>query len=297
MDRKSSPFQTRDELKEYSRLYRKVVSDFAYARSNYPGHPVIRELEVLVGRAHSQFYSATAPKKETVYTFYMSVFPQLFRKNLHLFIFSAAIFFFFTVIGFVLTLDDWQFAEMILSPDMISCIQDHELWTGSINSIKPVASSKIATNNISVTIAAFAFGVLLGIGTFYLVAFNGLLFGTVLAATYLYGLMWDIIAFVLPHGVIEIPVIFIASSGGFLMGKALLFPGRYGRREEFQIAAATGAQLILGCIPLLLIAGTIEAYVSPSHLPVWARLGVCAIAAIFMWVYLFKFPLRKKELS
>ncbi|MDQ7826362.1 MAG: stage II sporulation protein M [Candidatus Eremiobacteraeota bacterium] len=253
----------------------------------------MRQLEVLVGRAHGQFYSSAVPKKESMLLFFTEVFPHTFRKNLHVVAFSMALFFITALVGYFFTLADWEFAEMILSPGLIECIQNHEMWTVSLNSIKPLASSQIATNNITVTIAAFALGVFFGAGTLYIIAFNGLLFGTILAATYLYGLNDELLLFVLPHGVIELPCIFIAAAGGFIMGRALLFPGRYSRKIEFQSAARTGAELVLGTAPLLLLAGLIEAYISPSELPVAVRLTVCVLAALFMWIYLMR-PFRSK---
>jgi uncharacterized membrane protein SpoIIM required for sporulation len=70
---------------------------------------------------------------------------------------------------------------------------------------------------------------------------------------------------VVPHGVLELPAIFIAGGAGFEIARGMLFPGLLPRRESLARAGGRAAQLLLGTIPMLIVAGVIEGFLSPSE--------------------------------
>ena len=82
-----------------------------------------------------------------------------------------------------------------------------------------------------------------------------------------------------PHGVLELPAIFIAGGAGFEIARGMLFPGLLPRRESLARAGGRGAQLLLGTVPMLLVAGAIEGFISPSAIP--ARLKFLLAAVLF----------------
>jgi uncharacterized membrane protein SpoIIM required for sporulation len=168
---------------------------------------------------------------------------------------------------------------------MMESIDKHQMWTQSIVSVKPLESSAIMTNNLSVSFATFAFGITAGIGTLWMLAFNGLLFGVVNAACWQAGMLGQLLSFVAPHGVLELPAIFIAGGGGLLIAKGLLFPGVLPRRASLVREGGRAVRLALGIIPMLIVAGTIEGFVSPSDLPV--RWKYLLAAALFVLLLLF----------
>jgi uncharacterized membrane protein SpoIIM required for sporulation len=89
-----------------------------------------------------------------------------------------------------------------------------------------------------------------------------------------------------PHGVIELSVIFMAGGAGLMVGDAIVRPGLRSRREALTIAARRGVRLVFGCVPLLVIAGAIEGFYSPSDAPDTAKIAVGAIAGILLYAYL-----------
>jgi hypothetical protein len=119
---------------------------------------------------------------------------------------------------------------------------------------------------------------------------NGLLFGVVNVACWNGGLMLSLWSFVAPHGALELPAIFIAGGAGLTMGQRLLFPGELPRRVALARAAALGVRLVLGTIPLLLVAGTMEGFVSPSNLPVPLKFAVSAALGGMLVLYLSHRP-------
>jgi uncharacterized membrane protein SpoIIM required for sporulation len=166
------------------------------------------------------------------------------------------------------------------------------MWTHSIVGIKPIASSQIMTNTMSVALMTFATGIAAGAGTVYMIAFNGLLLGVIGTACALSGMSLQFWSFVAPHGVLELPAVIIAGGAGLRLAQGLLFPGFLPRRHAVARAGAEGVQLVLGCIPVLVIAGTIEAFVSPTDLPVSSKFGMAA--ALFALLVAYLFPSRHR---
>src|SRR5437016_7048450 len=115
------------------------------------------------------------------------------------------------------------------------------------------------TNIMSVGFTTFAFGITAGLGTIYMMAFNGLLMGVIGMACGLSGMSLQLWSFVAPHGVLELPAIFIAGGAGLRIAQGLLFPGVLPRRRSVARAGSESVRLLLGCIPILVAAGLIEA--------------------------------------
>ncbi len=89
-----------------------------------------------------------------------------------------------------------------------------------------------------------------------------------------------------PHGVLELPAIFMAGGAGLLLGRGLLFPGLLSRRDSLAQAGGQGVRLVLGTIPLLVVAGVIEGFFSPLHSPAGAKFVFAAGVLCLLVLYL-----------
>jgi uncharacterized membrane protein SpoIIM required for sporulation len=143
------------------------------------------------------------------------------------------------------------------------------------------------TNNMSVAFMAFALGITAGLGTLYMLLFNGLLIGVIGMACHLSGMSLKLWEFVAPHGVLELPAIFLAGGAGLRIASGLLFPGYLPRRESLVRAGSEAVQLLLGSIPILIVAGTIEAFVSPTGLATNLKFAMAAALFVLLLGYLF----------
>jgi uncharacterized membrane protein SpoIIM required for sporulation len=152
--------------------------------------------------------------------------------------------------------------------------------------MKPLASSAIMTNNISVSLATFALGITGGVGTVWMLLFNGLLLGVITAACLQAGMAGQLYSFVAPHGVLELPSIFIAGGAGLLMARGLLFPGFLPRKAALARDGATAVRLLLGVIPLLVIAGTIEGFFSPTDIAMPIKFLFASAMFVLLLAYL-----------
>ena len=256
-----------DELQELGQLYRQTASDLATVREDITSRPFTSYLNQLLARAHNLIYMGRRPNWMGIVRFYADTYPRIFRETFPLVLLSALIFIAGGTAGAVVTLRDPGFAHQILGPQMIETIEKREMWTHSILAVKPMASSQIMTNNITVGFAMFATGITAGVGTILLLINNGLLMGVLAVATARAGMALQLWDFVAAHGALELPAIFIAAAAGLEIARGMLFPGILSRKDSLQLAGSHGAKLLLGTIPMLVVAGVIEAFISPVKIP------------------------------
>jgi len=116
--------------------------------------------------------------------------------------------------------------------------------------------------------------------------FNGLMLGVAGAATWHAGMAISFWSFVAPHGVLELPAIFIAGGGGFEIARGLFFPGLLPRRESLARAGGRAVRLLLGSVPILLVAGAIEGFFSATSAPVAMKFSLAAVlfALLLLWL-------------
>jgi uncharacterized membrane protein SpoIIM required for sporulation len=281
------------EIERLSSLYRQVVSDLALARRDFPGEQVVGYLNALAARAYPLVYRAPVGSWRRLWQFFAVGFPTRYCETGR-FVFAAFLLFALPALaGYLVVLQSPPLAEQILPPSMTRVVREGRLWTDMPGLLRPFAASVIATNNIQVSIMAFAGGILLGTFTVYVLILNGLLFGAVFGYTHLYGLDGKLAAFVSPHGYIELTVIFIAGGAGLRMAWAIVQPGLLARRDALAHAAREAALLALGALPLLLLAGSIEGFVSPSGLPDALKLAVGPIAGLALHLFLLSPIIRR----
>ncbi len=287
----------RAELRELGLLYRQAAADLGVLRADFSSVHFAAYLNQLLARAHNTIYSGHKTNPWAALLFYRDTYPQVFRRNFNYCFFAFILFLGGAVIGAILTLQDPDFRLEILGPQMVQTIERHEMWTHSVVAIKPLASSTIMTNNLSVAFAAFAAGITAGLGTMYMVIFNGVLMGVIGVACAQAGMSLDLWSFIAPHGVLELPAIFISAGAGLRIATGLLFPGVLPRRESLVRAGREAVQLLLGCVPMLLIAGVIEAFLSPTELPIRMKFLFAAAMFTLLAAYLSGVTVKRQRNS
>jgi uncharacterized membrane protein SpoIIM required for sporulation len=287
---------THSELQELALLYRQTASDLATIREDASSRNLTHYLNQLLGRAHNLIYMGRRSRAGGIITFYRDTFPRIFHDTLPYTFTACAIFFVLAAAGMMMAIVDPRFQGFFLNSEMMDTIAKRQMWTQSLITVKPLASSAIMTNNLSVSFTTFALGVTAGIGTVYMLAFNGLMLGVVTAACWQAGMADQLYSFVAPHGVLELPAIFIAGGAGLLLAKGLLFPGNLPRKDSIAFEGGRAIRLVLGIIPMLIVAGTVEGFVSPSNLPV--KLKYTLAAGLFVLLLLYvkrKAPARARR--
>ncbi len=125
-------------------------------------------------------------------------------------------------------------------------------------------SSEIFTNNIRVTIVAFAGGIAAGIGTAALLVYQGVLFGAITGLSIWAGNGRSFFELVTAHGVLELSCVVVASAAGLRMGWALVSPGHRRRGVALAAEARVAVEIVLGTAPWLVLAGLVEGFITPA---------------------------------
>ncbi|NJN67716.1 MAG: stage II sporulation protein M [Chloroflexaceae bacterium] len=281
---------TAEELQELGQLYRQATSDFAVAQRDYPRHPVSEYLHGLVGRGHAQIYRGKGGRLHQLVTFFTHTFPRTFRETWGYTLASLLMFLLPALITFFVGLHNPDAISLVFPgfQDRITDIKyGHEWWTLINEEGQAASASFIMTNNIRVAFLAFAGGVLLGLLTLVVLTQNGIMLGSIAGAAQHYDFAGKLWGFVAAHGMIELSVIFIAGGAGLQLGWSILRPGLLTRRTALVVAARRAACLVFGCVPLLIIAGTIEGFISPSTtLPLGFKLVVSFGSGVLLYGYL-----------
>ena len=280
-----------EEVREFGRLYRRTAADLAIAREEVRDQRLVNYLNHLVARAHGAIYRSESSGFGVFLSFFRFEFPAVFRKTFPYILTSFMLFIVPLAFALVMSIIDDRFADAV-EPGLKELIAGHYNWTESVNKGNALASTSIQTNNITVTFVAFAGGVFAGLGTVLVLVQNGISIGMTMGLCIKYR-FWDILIFITAHGVIELTAIFIAGGAGLLIGKALLMPGDHRRIDAVVTNGLLAIKLIMGCVPMLLIAGLIEGFVSPAHISPYYKFAIAAISAVVMVAYFLKPDLRK----
>src|SRR5215210_2420145 len=278
-----------DDLEEMTRLYRLAASDLARARRDFPGDRVVSYLNRLVSSSYSEVYSTAGFSWKEVGRWYAVGFPRLFRATAGYYLLAALLFFGTGILSFVATLTYFPSAQVLLPANAYQSVASYaergELWTEIPGARRSFAAATIMTNNIQVAILAFAGGMLLGLGTALILLYNGIQLGAIFGIVTHYGLGFRLLSFVSGHGVIELSVICLAGGAGLMLADAIVRPGMLTRGESLRLAAQRAMQLLLGGASLLIIAGTIEGFLSPSDLPDWVKFATGAATGVLLYGY------------
>ena len=259
---------SRSELQELALLYRQVASDLSTLRQDRTSAAVAAQINHLLARAHHIIYSSRKSTWRNFLLYLRDGYPLVFRQQIR-YVFAALVLMLGgTLVAVAFTLADARFAAPILGPTVLESVERHEMWTDSIVSVSPQATSGIMTNNLSVSFGAFAGGLLLGLGAIYILFFNGLMLGAVAVVCQKAGMGILLWSFVAPHGSLELPAIVIAGAAGLRLGHGMLFPGIYKWKDSVARAGSEAVRLVSGVIPMLIIAGSLEGFFSPSSAPV-----------------------------
>ncbi len=274
-----------EETLEVGHLYRAATNDLAIAQRDFKRDAVAERLNDLVAAAHAIVYSEAPASRSRLWRVVTREIPQGARASLP-----------YTLAAFLLVLIPAivTLAAGLISPEVaassLPAAQREELVQRVPGSeipleMRPLAGPLIIANNIYVSVVAFGGGLTLGVMTIYVLVETGAMLGTLFAVLITRGVAGNLLTFILGHGFLELSAIFFAGGAGLRFAWAILHPGDLFRRDAIRLAGLQAVQVMFLVAGTLTIAGLIEAFVSPTLLPVPVKLAVGVATGALLWGY------------
>ncbi|MEM0996872.1 MAG: stage II sporulation protein M [Bacteroidota bacterium] len=283
-------------------LFIEVTDDLAYARTHFPQSNTVRYLNGLAGQVHLALVKNKKTKRNAFWAFWKWELPLLMAESHPKLLYSFLIFVVAIAIGAISTVYDENFLRLILSDGYVD---------GTLRNIRngePLAiygASEefdmffaITINNIRVSFIAFIAGIFFSVGTAYFLAYNGIMVGAFHAFLHQYGYLQESLLVVYIHGTLELSAIVIAGAAGFQLGHSLLFPRTWSRVESLKRGARRGLMIVLGLIPVFILAGFLESFVTRyTDMPTLVSLVIIFGSLGALLLYFVIYPLRLKSLG
>lgn len=290
------------ELREFSSLYRRATVHLAQLRTRTREKRLITHLNDLVARGHALIYVAR-PKYSlpSIALLFIRDFPRVFADTFPFQAVAVLLLLGSLLVSFAATTVNPENGYAFLSaydvrgpgsdPESLQDLLRHgrESSTGS----RSFFSSFLFAHNTRVGVLAFASGIFFGIPTLLLITYNGLTIGAMSAVYHRAHLAVEWWGWVLPHGVTELLAISIVSAAGLLLGYSLIDPGGRPRRQALLMRGRQAAVLVIGVVPMFLIAAVIEGFLRQSSLETSARLAFALLTAVF-WSAFFVIGSRRR---
>jgi len=278
--------------------YRRTAADLAYAQTHFPGTRTTEHLNHLVGTAHAELYGASPRRASAILRFLSVEYPRLIRRNWKPLAISAALLFGATALGYLLAHVNYPLARVFIPEALRDGIGD-SIAQGqdvreAMSALAPTISAGITVNNIQVSFTAFAGGMTFGALTVYALVTNGLLLGALGGAFATAGESLSFWSLIVPHGSLELPAIVLAGGAGLMLARSLLFPGDLPRMASLRAGSGDAAKMVMGVIPLLIIAGIIEGFVTPTGIDPVLKLGFGAVMFALLSAYIL-LPGRSRD--
>jgi uncharacterized membrane protein SpoIIM required for sporulation len=282
-----------EDLPGFAARYREIAADLARARTYRADPATLARLERLVAAGHNVLYRDDEQTWRRVWTALSRKFPAAVVEARWLVLLAWGVFTVPALGGYALIRERPALASELLPEVMLRRAEAGRARTAegrkyvSVDwSGRPLAASFIITNNIRVAIACFAGGVFLGVGSLVLLAYNGLAMGTFAGHFANQGLLGYLLEFIVGHGVLELFAIWVAGAAGFLLGKSIVAPGDRSRTEALVVSGRVAVRMMGAVAVLLVIAGSIEGFLSVGGEGLPVRAAASAASLAFLLGYL-----------
>ena len=290
---------------QLSDLYIEITDHLSYAKTFYQNSNTERYLNQLASKAHQSIYKTKKESKNRIISFFKMEFPTMVYQHHRELLIGFLTFVFFVFVGAYSAASDGDFVRSFGLGDSYVNMTLENIEKGD-----PMAVYKeqgqfnmflgITINNIKVSLFAFGYGILFGIGSLFILMQNAIMLGSFQYFFYQQGLLWESARTIWIHGTIEISVIIIAGCAGIVMGNGMLFTGTLPRLEAFKRGVINGLKILISTIPFFIVAGFLEGFVTRhTEMPDW--LAICIILSsltlIIFYYIIYPIRLHKKVLQ
>ncbi len=287
---------TRVDPDELTDQYIELTDDLSYARTFYPESNVTKYLNSAAARMHRGLMQNKRDDQNRFIVFWTHELPTVFCESHRLLLVSALFFGLACLVGWLSAANDDTFVRLILGDSYVNMTLENIKKgdpLGVYNSDdRADMFLSITYNNIGVSLRTFVAGLLASFGTIIILFYNGVMLGTFQYFFYERGLLLESVLKIWIHGTLEISAIVIAGCAGLTVGNSLLFPGTYSRLESFKRGSKQGLKIAIGLIPIFVVAGFLESYITRMTLSPVISATIIGISATFIGWYFIWYPIR-----
>lgn len=295
---KSSNNVSADELSD---LYLGLQDDLAYARTFYPKSNTTKYLNELTAHFHRAIYKNKRERGSRILTFWKYEVPYAVLKSHRQLFYALLIFVTSILIGTVSSANDENFTRLIMGDSYVNMTLEN-IEKGDPMAVYSKMHQQemffaISSNNIYVSFLAWVMGIFLSVGSVYMLFSNGVMVGAFQYLFYQKQLFTTAILAIYLHGALELSAIVIAAGAGMVLGNSILFPGTYSRLDSLTEAAKRSLKIIIGLIPVFVVAAILESFVTRYYnvMPQLLRVIIILVSFSFIIWYFILYPLSLKH--
>lgn len=285
----------RPDPDELTDRYVELTDDLSYARTFYPDSNVTKYLNSVAARMHRGLMQNKRDDQNRFVVFWTRELPTVFWQSHRLLLVSALFFGLACVVGWLSAANDATFVRLILGDSYVNMTLEN-IKKGDplgVYASEDQADMFLAItyNNIGVSLRTFVAGIIASFGTIVILFYNGVMLGAFQYFFYERDLLLESVLKIWIHGTLEISAIVIAGCAGLTLGNSLLFPGTFSRLESFKRGAKQGLKIAIGLIPIFVMAGFLESYVTRLTLHPALSATIILLSAGFIGWYFVWYPI------
>jgi uncharacterized membrane protein SpoIIM required for sporulation len=285
---------------EMASQFTELVNDLGYSKTFYPQSKVTQYLNGLASRIYLGIYRNKKEETSRIARFWKTELPLIVRKYHREILYSFVIFILFAVMAAFSAAHDETFVRGVLGDQYVDMTEDNITKGDPFGVYKNEDQLSmflwIAVNNVKVSFMMFVAGLLVSVGTVWLLFKNGVMLGAFQYFFFTKGLGWKSILVIWIHGTLEISSFIIAGAAGLVLGNSILFPGTHRRLTSLKRGARDGVKLMIGLVPIFIAAAFLEGFVTRySTMPVWLSLSILAGSLSFIIWYFVIYPIRLEK--
>ena len=275
--------------------YTDITSDLAFAQTHYPQSRITLYLNNLTSALHHTIYRHKREKWSRLITYWTREVPQTMYSARKALLWSFLIFVASVLVGAVSQGHDTDFVRLILGNGYVDMtlenIENGEPMAVYDGGDEAMMFFGITVNNILVSFRIFVMGIFTSIMSGLLLFMNGVMLGSFQTFFFQQSLGAESMLAIWLHGTLEISAVIVAGAAGITMGNGWLFPGTYSRLTSFKRSAMQGMKIVVGTVPMFIIAGFIEGFITRhTEWPDAVRLTIILLSFAFVVFYYIYWP-------
>lgn len=280
------------EVDDMVSLYQRASTHLSQLRATAVDPARTAALSALVARARSAVTGAHVPSWQVVARFARDDFPAAVYRARWWWLGAALGSIVIGVAAGAWIARSPAVQSALLPPAEARALVQHQFRGYYSASPAAAFAAKVWTNNVWVAAEALIFGILLGIPTLWVLIVNALNGGVDGGFLFAHGKGVLFFSLILPHGMLELSAVFLSAAAGLRLGWTVIDPGNRPRLRAIAEEGRATVTIAIGMIVVLGVSGIIEAFVTPSHLPTWARIAIGAVAVTAFVAYALWFGRR-----